>query len=179
MDKIETKNLILRKAKKEDLDKIWNNIWKDEKIAETMLWEPTRTYEEALQRLDRTINYQSENYAYFVCLKETNEPIGFAGIKELETNIYEESGICIARACQGRGYAKEVLKALEYLIFEKLNGDRFIYGFFKGNEKSKKVCLSQGFKYLSSGKTIREWDSKEFEIEQYYMDKETYFQRKS
>lgn len=178
MKRIETQNLILRKAKKEDLNKIWNNIWKDEKIAETMLWKPTKTYEEALQRLERTIKYQESNYAYFICLKENDEPIGFAGIKEIEENIYEESGICIATKCQGKGYGKEVLKALEYLVFEKLNGDKFLYGFFKDNEKSKRVCLSQGFKYLKSGTIVREWDNKEFENELYYQNKEMYFERK-
>lgn len=178
MKRIETQNLILRKAKKEDLDKIWNNIWKDEKIAETMLWKPTKTYEEALQRLERTIKYQEANYAYFVCLKENDEAIGFAGVKEIEENVYEESGICIATKCQGKGYAKEVLKALEYLVFEELKANKFIYGCFKNNQKSKKVCLSQGFKFLSSGKIIREWDNMEFENELYYKNKEMYFERK-
>jgi len=178
MERLTTNNLVLRKARESDLEKIWKNIWNDEKIAETMLWKPTKNYEDAVERLNRTIKYQAENYAYFVCLKSTDEPIGFAGIKEKESGIFEESGICIARKYQGKGYAKEVVKALKYLVFEKLNGNRFIYGCFSDNEKSRNVCISQGFKYLSSENTIRDWDNKEFIIDYYYFDKEMYYSTK-
>lgn len=173
---LETKNLILRKAKKDDLDAIYNNIWKDEKIADNMLWEPTKNLKDAVERLNRTIEYQSKNYAYFVCLKEINKPIGFAGIKEKEKGVFEESGICIAREHQGKGYAKEVVSVLKKLIFEELKGNRFIYGCFSTNERSRKVCLSQGFKYLNSEGKIREWDKKQFIVDYYYFDKEMLLQ---
>ena len=171
---LETHNLILRKAKKDDLDAIYNNIWNDEEIADNMLWKPTNNLEEAVKRLNRTIEYQSKNHAYFVCLKKTNEPIGFAGVKEKEKGVFEESGICIAREHQGNGYAKEVVSVLKKLIFEELKGNRFIYGCFATNEKSKRVCLSQGFKYLNSKNKIRDYDKKEFVVDYYYFDKEMY-----
>ena len=49
-----------------------------------MLWKPTKKYEDAAERLNRTMKYQADNYAYFICLKSNDEPIGFAGIKEKE-----------------------------------------------------------------------------------------------
>ena len=174
-DYLETKNLILRKANNNDLESIWNNIWSDNRIAENMLWKVTETFEEAKERLERTIRYQENNYAYLVCFKLTNEPIGFAGIFEKEKNIYEDTGICIATNYQGNGYGKEIVFALKKLIFEILNGDRFIYGCFNTNEKSRRVCLSQGFKYLNSKKMTREWDNKEFEVDYYYFDKDMYY----
>ena len=130
MESLITENLILRKAKLTDLELIWKNVWSDEKIAANMLWKATETFEDAVERLNRTIKYQSENYAYFICLKSNDEPIGFAGIKEKENGIYEESGICIAEEYQGRGFAKEVVQALKQLIFDKLDGNKFIYGCF-------------------------------------------------
>ena len=178
MKNLVTENLILRKAKQEDLEKIWKNVWNDEKIAETMLWKTSNTYEEAVERLNRTIKYQADNYAYFICLKSNDEPIGFAGIKEKGNGIYEESGICIARKHQGKGYAKEVVQTLKQLIFEELKGRRFIYGCFSNNEKSRKVCVSQGFKYLNSENIIRDWDKKEFLVDYYYFDKEMYYKIK-
>ncbi len=174
VEKLETENLILRKAKEDDLDYIWNNVWSDSSIADNMLWPVTKTREEAKSRLDRTINYQAENYAYFVCLKDTNEPIGFAGVFEKEKGIYEESGICIASKFQGKGYAKEVVKALKYLIFTELKGEKFIYGCFSTNEKSRRVCLSQGFKFLESTELVRDHDQKKFTIDYYYFDKKMY-----
>ena len=86
MDRIETKNLVLRKAKESDLDAIYRNIWSDSSVAETMMWKPTENYKEAVRlfgkeavdRMKRTMVYQSQYPAFFVCLKETDEPIGFA-----------------------------------------------------------------------------------------------------
>lgn len=57
MERLTTENLVLRKAKVTDLNKIWKNVWSDEKIAETMLCEPTKEYEAAVDRLNRTIKY--------------------------------------------------------------------------------------------------------------------------
>ena len=174
LKELETPNLLLRKAKLSDLDSICNNIWIDEEIANNMLWETTKTKEFAIERLNRTINYQKDNYAYFVCLKDTDEAIGFAGVKEIEKGIYEDSGLCIARKYQGKGYAKEVVDALKKLVFVSLKGNRFIYGCFKENEKSRNVCLSRGFIYFKSEKTIRKWDNKEFIVDYHYFDKDMY-----
>ena len=150
IERLETKHLILRKAKLKDLNSIWKNIWSDKHIAENMLWQVTDNLEEAKKRMERTIKYQSEHYAYFVCLKTTDEAIGFCGVNEQGKGNYEESGICIATKYQGRGYGKEVVSALKDLVFSQLKGEKFIYGCFQSNEKSKRVCLSQGFKYLKS-----------------------------
>ncbi|MBR5389865.1 MAG: GNAT family N-acetyltransferase, partial [Clostridia bacterium] len=78
LNRLITPRLVLRKAKDDDLEPIWRNIWGDPDIAKMMLWEPTGTREAALDRLERTKRYQASNYAYFVCRKDTDEPIGFA-----------------------------------------------------------------------------------------------------
>ena len=95
-------------------------------------------------------------------------------MNEQEKGIYEESGICIATKYQGRGYGKEVVSALKDLVFSKLKGERFIYGCFQSNEKSKRVCLSQGFKYLKSESRVREYDKMKYISDYYYLDKERY-----
>ena len=168
--KLETPNLVLRKAAPRDLDAIWRNVWSDAEVQKTMMWPLTKTRAEAENRLERTIKYQSEHYGYFVCLKSTDEAIGFAGVCEEEEGIYSESGICIARKYQGRGYGREVVAALKTLVFEKLCGKRFIYSFCKGNEKSKRLCISQGFEYSHTKTIKRECDGKEFEVDCYVID---------
>ena len=171
-NKIETERLILRKAKKSDLDNIWHNIWKDDDIAKTMLWQVTKTKQDAIVRLEKTIKYQSSNYAYFICLKESDEAIGFVGVFEQSEGVFEDSGLCIAKKYQNNGYAKEVIRALIKFVFEDLKGKRFLYSCFRDNAKSRKVCLANGFKYLNSVEKMRDYDNYHYICDYYYLDKE-------
>ena len=50
IDRLETKHLLLRKAKLNDLNAIWKNVWSDKGIAENMLWEVTISLEEAKKK---------------------------------------------------------------------------------------------------------------------------------
>lgn len=158
IERLETPRLILRKAGDGDLEPIWKNVWSDAALAERMLWTPTPTLEEARARLERTKAYQAQFNAFFVCLKETDEPIGFAGFRELGPGEYEESGVCIARAWQNRGFGKETLRALVSLAFDELGGARFVCGCFRENAPSAAVIKSCGFVYTHSEKLLREWD---------------------
>lgn len=174
MERIETKNLVLRKATENDLEAIWKNIWQDESIARWMYWQPTKAYEDAVDRLERTIRYQSGNHAYFVCLKETDEAIGFAGIKEVEPKVFEESGICVAAKYQNLGYGTEILQALMQLAFEEFDGEKFIYACMKENERSRKVCQKFGFRYSHSQDEVRQWDGARFVNDFYYLMRDEY-----
>lgn len=178
MDRIETKNLVLRKARLSDLEAIYENIWSDKSVAETMMWKPTECYEEAVDRLKRTMVYQSQHPAFFVCLKETDEPIGFAGMREEEPGVYEETGICVAVKYQNRGFGKEILGALLELTFVHYEGERFIYAFMQHNIRSKNVCLSHGFQYAGQGEEIREWDQKPHLCEYYALDRKSYLEKR-
>ncbi len=172
---IETERLILRKATDEDLLPILNNVWKDLEVAKWMLWKPTTNFFEAVDRLNRTVKFQENYNGYFVCLKETNEPIGLAGFMARKVeNSYEENGICISSKYQGNGYGKEVLKGILDTVFGKLQADSFVYGFFSDNEKSKKLCLSFPFEYVETKKVTRKWDEQQFDVDFYILTKEKY-----
>lgn len=174
-DTLETPRLRLRKARSDDLCAIWQNVWKDDTIAETMLWKPTLTGEEAAARLERTMKYQSGNYAWFVCERDTDEPIGFAGMRENAPGEFEESGICVARKCQGQGYGREIVEALLREAFVTQGADRFIYACFRGNERSRRLCESFGFRYTESREEKREWDGKTFLVDYYRLTRDKYF----
>ncbi len=167
---IVTSRLVLRKAKMSDLESIYKNVWSDSRLTKYMLWKANSSLEEAKERLEKTIEYQSNHYAYFVCLKSNNEVIGFAGVIETEKGIYEDTGICIAHDYQGQGYGKEVVNALKGVIFNELNGRQFLYSTFKENICSKKLCQSLGFKYLKSESKIRKLDNYEYVSDVYYLD---------
>lgn len=166
-ERIETAHLVLRKAREEDLPAIWRNVWSDEKLAQLMLWKPTKTREEAVKRMERTMAYQKENDAFFVCLKSSDEPIGFAGMAETGQGEYEETGICIAQDRQNRGFGKEVLRALVTLAFDTLGGRSFLYGCFHENLASAALCKGCGFSYSHSREQIRNWDGYAYRCDYY------------
>ena len=147
-------HIILRKAKPSDYNSMLKNIWSDEEVYKWMLFKPTLTEIEAIDRTNRSIEFQKDHYAYFVALKDTDEAIGYCGIKEYEENKYEECGICIARQYQNKGYGKEILELLFDLAFNKLNGSTFRYGYFTNNIKSKKLANHFNFKYVSKEELI-------------------------
>lgn len=167
-DIYEAEDIILRKAKESDLQTIWNNVWKDEEIAKFMLWIPTKTEEEAVMRMKRTINYQSKVPAYFVCLKETDEAIGFAGIKEEAPGVYEDCGICVASKYQRRGFGKQIVNALTDMAFNFFNANEFIYGCFTENKPSAALAKSLGFTYKESKDEVREHDGYKYVADYYH-----------
>lgn len=156
--RLETPRLVLRKARDEDLDLIWQNVWCDGELAKTMLWKPTLTREEAVLRMERTKALQALHFAYFVCLKETDEPIGMAGITEAAPGVYEETGICIARNYQRKGYGRELLQGLISLAFDGLGAHTARYACFRENVPSANLCKSLGFQYTHSDTGVRSWD---------------------
>ena len=173
--KLVTEHLVLRKAREDDLDSIWKNVWINENLNKMMFWEATKTLEEAKDRLRRTIAFHQTSNNFFVCLKETDEAIGFAGVRPVDLDGgYEDSGIVVAEEYQGKGYGKEIVKALLDFAFQDLKAKTFYYSCFVENDISRKLCLSFGFNYLRRETQVRERDKKEVTLDFYYLKKEEY-----
>ena len=162
IERIETEGLILRKAEERDLDLIWTRVWRDERLAAMMLWTPTLTREDAQTRMERTMAYQRENYAYFICLRETDEPIGFGGMREIAPGEWDETGLCIAKDWQGQGYGRETLRSLVEIAFRALGGRVFHASCFHENLASAATIRSCGFVYVSSHPETRKHDGREY-----------------
>ena len=183
INRLETQHLILRKATGDDLNDIWKNVWSDPSIAENMLWKVTEDESEARKRLERTIEYQKDNYAYFICLKETGEVIGFAGVRQetvpgISERTFSESGICIATRWQNRGYGRETVEALKKLVFDDLEGDGFLYSCFSDNERSRRLAESCGFVFLSKAVIHRDWDDSDHETDWFMTTRQLYYQER-
>ena len=58
--KLETKDLILKKAEFEDWKTIYYNLWRHKESAKYMLWQPTETDEDAKDRMKRTIAFEEK-----------------------------------------------------------------------------------------------------------------------
>lgn len=168
----EAEHIYLSKASEDDCEAMFNNIWSDEEISKYMNFKPVTNIEEAQKILKQSIEYQNDNMGFFVYLKENREAIGFAGIKRLSDAVYAESGLCIARKYQGKGYGKELLLLLQRIVFNELQGTKFIYACMRGNEKSKKLCLSLGFRYDCSETVVRKWDNYVYISDRYVLSSE-------
>ena len=160
-ERIEGEHIVLRKAKESDYKSMLRNVWSDPAVYQWMLFQPTLTEEDAMKRCQRTIEFQKDHYAYLIAEKETDEAMGFCGIKETMPGHFEESGIGIGTKYQGKGYGKEVVALLLDLAFNKLNAVDFTYGYFQDNIKSRKVAESVGFTYDRTYEITRPWDGAE------------------
>ena len=174
-DKFIGKTVVVRKARPDDLDSAYKNIWSDEGLFKYMFYDSTKTYEDAIDRLNRTIEYQKNHYAYFIALKDTDEVIGFCGMDDLGNGEYQEQGVCIASKYQSSGIGKEISFLMLDYVFNTLKGEKFICECMEDNIKSKGLIKLLGFKYLENYNTVSFYDNKEHVIERYVLDKQTYF----
>ena len=167
-------HIVLRKAREGDWRSMLRHVWGDEEVYRWMLYQPTHTEAEAMERCRRSILYQKDHPAWFVALKDTDEAIGLCAIKETGPGHYEESGICIGTAFQGKGYGKEIVSLLLELAFGELGAADFRYGYFRDNVKSRKVAESFGFVYDRPEEIIRPWDGALKKIDSCVLTRESY-----
>ena len=56
------------------------------------------------------MEFQKNNFAYYIALKDSDIAIGLCAIREYDSGSYEERGICLGTDYQGKGYGKEVIE---------------------------------------------------------------------
>lgn len=145
--RLETQDLVLKKSEYDDWEALFKNIWSKSESAKYMLWTVIKTEDEAKERMRKGIKYQEqEKYALIVYLKETMEAIGWATMHEIEPGIYEEDGIGIGPAFVGKGFGKQILKALCDEA-SRCGAREFRGGHRMKNIASAKMFESCGFKY--------------------------------
>lgn len=87
---LETKRLILRRFSEKDTDALFS-ILKDEQVNEFLPWYPMKNLKETRQFYEK--NYASEYvkpqaYAYAICRKEDNIPIGYMKVEMDESHDF-------------------------------------------------------------------------------------------
>ena len=83
-------------------------------------------------------------------------------MKEVEPGHFEECGICLGTAWQGRGFGTEAVGLMLDLAFLHLGAEEFRYSYFQGNEASKALAEHFGFAYDHSYEITRPWDGTTF-----------------
>ena len=167
-------SIVLSKAKESDWQSMLTRVWSDGEVYKWMLFQPTLTAEDAIERCRRSIAFQKDHFAWFVAVKSTDEAIGLCAMRDNGDGHWEECGICIGKAFQGRGYGKEILSLLLDLSFNKLGAEDFRYGFFTDNEKSKKLAEKFGFVFDRFEDMTRPWDGARKKIVSCLLSKEKY-----
>lgn len=145
--RIETKDLVLKKAEFDDWEPLLRNIWSHEESAKYMLWKVTKTQEEAKARMIRTLEFEEkEKYALIIYKKPKMEAIGFAAMRECEPGVFEEMGVAFGPYFVHKGYGKQVLTAMCEEA-KKAGAKEFLASHRKLNVASKALILSCGFEY--------------------------------
>ncbi|MBO4679447.1 MAG: GNAT family N-acetyltransferase, partial [Lachnospiraceae bacterium] len=145
---LETKDLILRKARPEDWKDMYENLWSHPESARYMRWSITTSEEDAKARAIRSRDFQrGQKYVFFIEEKASGKAIGFAGMVEESEGVYDETGIAIGPEFTGKGYGKQVLKALVDEAFENCGATEFHTSNWVQNDVSRKLQESMGFKY--------------------------------
>lgn len=164
---MESKDLVLSKAKFEDWKSLYQNVWSHEETARYMYWTVTTSEEDAKERIRRTIEYQETHDAYIVYEKQSGQPIGFAGVKETSPHTWHEAGIALGPKYVGKGYGKQILQLLLDHC-KALGGEVFYYSARSKNMASKALALSFGFTYQYSEQKTDQRNGEAYELEVYF-----------
>ncbi len=170
-------HIVLRKAREDDWRSMWKHIWGNEDVYRWMLFQPTLTEEEAKERCLRSIAYQREHDAWFVALKDTDEAIGLCAIRENEPGHWEECGLGIGTAFQGKGYGKELVGLMLELAFIGFGAGDVRYGYFRENVRSRKTAEYFGFQYDHTEEMTRPWDGAVKVVDSCLLTREKYLEK--
>lgn len=161
-ERIETTDLILKKAVYDDWKDMYENVWSHSESARYMHWNITTSAEEAKNRILDIIEYQKSHSAWLIYEKMTEKAIGFAGVEETEPGIWRETGICLGPDYTGQGLGKQVLRCLIDYCRENLGVSEFWYSCKEKNIASKALAESVGMTMQRIAKETDERDGSEY-----------------
>ena len=148
----ETEHLRARRFEPEDAQRLYENHLDDE----MKKWFPNEIYadpeeaREAVAFFADCVNHKVLPYVLAVELKETGELIGDTGISEVEGKPDEvEIGYVICRKYRGKGYAAELVKAMNSFAASSF-GISTVYGrVIHGNAASARVLEKSGYTFVT------------------------------
>lgn len=155
---LETERLILRKFTEEDMNALFL-ILKDEEANQFLPWYPVKNLEETKSFFEERYasRYaQPQAYAYAICRKEDNVPIGYMNVATEESHDF---GYGIHREYWHQGIATEAGKA----VVEQVKKDGLPYitaTHDQNNPRSGKVMQKLSMKYCYSYE--EQWQPKDF-----------------
>ena len=157
---LETDRLILRKFTEEDMEALFE-ILKDEEVNRFLPWYPMKDLEETRKFYEE--RYAAEYarpqaYAYAICLKEDDRPIGYIKVDMEEAHDF---GYGLRREFWHRGIVSEAGRA----VIEQVKKDGLPYitaTHDRNNPRSGNVMEACGMKYCYSYE--EQWQPKDFPV---------------
>ena len=145
---IETNRLILRKFTEDDLTALYE-IYRDEEVNTFLPWFPLKSLGEARQLFQERYASQyalPQAYAYAICLKEDNYPIGYIKVAMEE---HHDFGYGLRKEFWHQGIVTEAARA----VIEQVKKDGLPYitaTHDRNNPRSGGVMKNVGMKYQYS-----------------------------
>lgn len=144
----ETERCLVRETVPEDVDSFYR-IYRDKSITAYM----ENLYKNREEEKQYIRDYIEKVYGFYgfgmwtVCLKETGEVIGRAGLSMREGFEEPELGYVVGKKWQRRGIASEVCRAILAYGRNELGFDRVRVLMHPENTASKNLCRKLGFRY--------------------------------
>lgn len=157
---LETERLILRKFTTDDIEALFR-ILKDEEVNRFLPWYPTKTVQETKQfYAERYAEAYKlpQAYAYAICLKSDNVPIGYIHADMAE---HHDFGYALRKEFWHKGIVTEAGRA----VVEQVKKDGLPYitaTHDRNNPRSGKVMQRLGMKYRYSYE--EQWQPKNFSV---------------
>lgn len=164
--RMETPDLLLRKARLEDWRDLCRNVWSRPEAARHMLWRISENEQEARERMERTAAFQQDHDVYLIIEKKSGQAIGYAGLEQIGPQSFQEAGIVIGPDFVGRGYGKQIL-ALLLDWAAALGGREFFYSTRAENAASVGLARSFGFVFQRAEAKIDLRTGLEYQLEHY------------
>lgn len=159
-EKLETQRLILRPFAEDDMVALFT-LLRDEEVNRFLPWFPVRNVEETkafYQERFALVYQQDEGYAYAICLKEENVPIGYVDIDAGEGH---ELGYALRKEYHDQGIVTEAVRAV--LKQAETEGFRFVMATHdRENPASGRVMQKAGMKYCYSYR--ENWQPKNMDV---------------
>lgn len=168
---LETKRLILRYLKEDDLESVFNNYANDDEVTKFLSWPTHKDLNDTKMIFDIWDKEDDElkKYHYFLVLKETNELIGSCCVHcFIDGN--PEIGIVLGRKWWRQGLMTEAVLELIKQLFSD-GYEKIIMKAVDQNIASNKLIQKCGFKYVGIEKFYAPLKNQKFLLFDYELEK--------
>ena len=148
--RIETERLVLREARLDDAQAMFDNWASDPEVTKYLTW-PTHGSVDVTKLIAESWvkGYEQENfYLWMIELKEIGQPIGSISVVNMDDRVEKaEIGYCMGRNWWHKGIMTEALRAVMDFLFDDVGVNRIEARHDPRNPHSGGVMRKCGMKY--------------------------------